>query len=407
MKTPLRWSIAYAAYFSFLGLWFSFGPAELMRLDPRWAPASLASLSLAYFIATPLSSWAWRVFGFSAALGAFGALMGLFLTLPALHPNALVWSAPIAFLFSSGAYTLCETKMIEELAKHGRGHEFGHSRKWGSAGFLVAAALGGSFISWSGHERAVAFGIAACALAFTAACMALALAGKDQLVARPTEPAIPTDEPVPEEAEPQAETPSERAASRELPSTAFFGCATIASMRLAEAIATTWFGAFWLATGHSAAETGLLCALPVAAEFLAMWKGSRFLRPALIPALIAACAGASCLRWIITPLCETAWCAAPLQAVHALSFGLFYPASLLWLKHQYGERFFSTRYLLEGSSRALGAVSAYAAAAFAIAAFGYASMFWLAAALAGLCCIWWSWLVAKHRTARPLLQVDP
>jgi PPP family 3-phenylpropionic acid transporter len=160
-------------------------------------------------------------------------------------------------------------------------------------------------------------------------------------------------------------------------------------MRLAEAISTTWFGAWWLSTGHSPLQTGLLCALPVAAEFLAMWRGGTFLARYSAQHVMLVCCAASAARWLATPLCQELWCAVPLQSVHALTFGLFYPASLIWLKQAYGGGFFQARFATEAAARALTAAISFLAASWVIARYGYGAIFACSCGLALLCSLWW------------------
>ena len=148
--------------------------------------------------------------------------------------------------------------------------------------------------------------------------------------------------------------------------------------------------AYWLHSGHSPLQTGLLCALPVAAEFLAMWKGGAFLQRFSPTAVMLICSSASALRWLATPFCTQLWCAIPLQSVHALTFGFFYPASLIWLKHEFDGSFFQARYVTESVARALTAAVSYLAAGWLIASLGYGAVFGVSCALALLCCLWWT-----------------
>ena len=185
---------------------------------------------------------------------------------------------------------------------------------------------------------------------------------------------------------PPARTP---ALPLETPAQRWMGAAAVTTLRLAEAISTTWFGAYWLASGHSALQTGLLCALPVAAEFVAMWKGSGLLARYRATTLMLVCSGISALRWLATPMCAQLWCAVPLQALHAFTFGFFYPASLIWLQHAFGTRFFRARYASESVARALTAAVSYLAAGGLIAAYGYRAVYGLTCALALLGSLWW------------------
>jgi hypothetical protein len=371
-----QWSAVFASYFAILGLWTSFGPNALMALNPAATPLALAAIALSYFVATPLAHQVWMRLGFAQAIICLGAGVACLLTLCALVPAWLVWCAPLALLLGSGAYTLCETRMIEVLAQAGRGHAFGRARKWGSFGFLLAAAAGGAVLSGGAGDRIFLLALAACALVFLLCCLGLGRAS-----GQPHEPAVPVPAGVAEVQPAQAQGGSG--------GSALGGCGAIAGMRLAEAISVTWFGAYWLQSGHSPLQTGLLCALPVAAEFLAMWKGGPLMARLGAPAVMCLCCLVSALRWAATPWCSELACAVPLQTLHAFSVGFFYPASLLWLKSRFGERFFFARYLTESVSRALAAVLAFAAAKWIIASYGYLALYSLSAVLALLAGLWW------------------
>jgi PPP family 3-phenylpropionic acid transporter len=382
-----QWSAAFASYFTILGLWIAFGPSALMASNPRAAPAALAAITLAYFVATPFVRAVWLRFGFSRTIVFMGGGVAASLCTAALAPQWLAWCVPLAFFFGSGSYTLCETKMLEDLARSGQGHAFGRARKWGSFGFLAAAALGGAVLSLGGVGRAFTVSLALCALAYFACCVALARVSRAGSAAGPTPMAAP--QPV---EHPALAAGAEHPAAPALPGSArqrFIGSAAVAGMRLAEAVSTTWFGAYWLHTGHSAFETGLLCALPVAAEFLAMWKGGWWLQRHSASAVMLVCAALSVLRWLATPFCTQLWCAVPLQSLHAFSFGFFYPASLIWLKAAFGDGFFQARYATESVARGLTAAVTYLAAGWVIAAYGYGAVYAVSGTLALLCCLWW------------------
>lgn len=370
-----QWSAAFASYFTILGLWTAFGPSALMASDPGAAPAALAAMTLAYFVATPFVGALWKRLGFSSTLVLMGAGVALSLCTAALRPQWLAWCVPAAFFFGSGSYTLCETKMLEDLARVGQGHAFGRARKWGSFGFLAAASLGGAVFSLDGQGFTVS--LALCALAYFACCVALALACRSGAAQAHAQ------------SEPAAQLPADSAQPQARPRRPWAGAAAVTGMRLAEAVSTTWFGAYWLHTGHSPLQTGLLCALPVAAEFGAMWKGGKFLQRYSAPAMMLICCIASALRWFATPWCEQLWCALPLQSLHAFTFGFFYPASLIWLKQAFATDFFQARYATESVARALTAAVSYLAAGWVIASYGYGAVFGVSCALAVLCCLWW------------------
>ena len=311
--------------------------------------------------------------------------VALSLGLAAIAPQWLAGCAPLALFFGSASYTLCETRMLEDLAHAGQGHAFGRARKWGSFGFLAAASLGGAVLTVGGLGRSFTTALALCGLAYFGFCLDLARA-----VAQGPAPAQPgpstSQASAPTDATPEAgHMDAPQGSTRHK----WMGSGAIAGMRLAEAVSTTWFGAFWLSSGHSPLQTGLLCALPVAAEFLAMWRSGDFLARYSAQAMMLACCAISALRWLATPFCDALWCAVPLQAAHAFTFGFFYPASLIWLKHAFPEHFFQARYLTESLARALTASVSFLAASWVIAQWGYTAVFGTSCLLATLTGLWW------------------
>jgi len=383
----------YASYFTIMGLWTAFGPATLLRINPQAAPIALAAITLAYFVATPFAHAVFRRLGFGRAVVFMGSSVFVFLAIAALVPDGLVVCVPLAFFFGSGTYTLCETQMIEDLARQRRGHEFGRARKWGSGGFLLAAMAGGALFSGGSVARSFSLALAACAGFFALCCLALQRASHVPL------PDASPSLPPPDAGNPAAEDPAVQeavlpvgaatSALQRLGQRGLMGCAAVAAMRLAEAVSTTWFGAYWLHTGHGTLETGLLCAVPVAMEFLAMWKGGPLMARFSAPTVMLICCLLSAVRWVATPYCSALWCAVPLQSIHAFTFGFFYPASLLWLKQQAGPHFFHVRYLTEAGARALTAAVTFAAAGWVIARWGYAAIFGVAWVLALCSALWW------------------
>jgi len=407
MQNYVQWSAVYASYFTIMGLWTAFGPATLLRLNPAAAPLALAAITLAYFAATPFAHAVFRRLGFGRAVVFLGGSVFACMVLAACVPAALVVGVPLAFFFGSGCYTLCETQMIEDLARQGRGHEFGRARKWGSAGFLLAAMAGGAVFSASSGVGSLSLALAGCAAAFALCCLALQRASHAPVPATAAVP-VPPDlgnpaatDPLPT---PGNAPPADTRAWARLGRVGATGCAAVALMRLAEAVSTTWFGAYWLHTGHGTLETGILCALPVAMEFLAMWKGGPLMARFSAPAVMLVCCLASALRWLATPVCSVLWCAVPLQSVHALTFGFFYPASLLWIRQQAGPHFFQVRYATEAAARAVTAAVTFAAAGWVIAHWGYGAVFGLASALACASAGWWWRLLAGG--ARPTPAAD-
>ncbi|MCX8521680.1 MAG: MFS transporter [Rhodoferax sp.] len=400
MKHYKQWSAAFASYFTFMGVWVAFGPSALMAVSPGAAPLALAVLTLAYFVATPLTRMVWNAWGFARTLVLTGAGVACSLGLAALLPQWLAWCVPLAFFFGSGSMMLCETRLIDYLAERKRGHDFVRARKWGSVGFLAAASLSGAVFSVGGVNRSFTWLLAVCGLLYLASCLALAAVHDDAPGTHAKTPAPSANRAAEPAAEPAAAPDSPASYTSTSRRERWTGCAAINAMRLGEIISTTWFGAYWLATGHSPLETGLLCALPVAAEFVAMWKGTAFLARYSAASMMLLCALVSVLRWLGTPYCSQLWCAIPLQSLHAYSFGFFYPASLLWLRQEFGAGFFRARYATESALRAVTAAVMFAAAGGVIQAYGYSAVYGAGSGLALLSGLWWWRLVRRQQAAK-------
>ena len=404
------WSLFYGSFFALYGVWVTFGPARLLQLAPRWAALSLALSTLVYFVALPAAQWVWQRLGFSRALALWGGLATLAYGLPALQPALLPLALPVGSLAAAGTYGIAETFMIETLTAQGRAHLFGPVRKWGSLGFLLAAACGGLLLDRLGGVQAMERLLGVTALAFGASC---ALLVRHQRI-EPLDLAMPARlhggdagelEPVTAAAEALAETLPSAADSTAAPAPAplwlaGLGLAAISLHRMAENQSTAWLGAMWIARGHPTSEAGILAAWAVAAEFLAMGASARFLADFKLARLMLICTGISVLRWWLTPVCQQFACVAALQTLHALSFGVFYPASLLWLRKQRPDDFFAARYLMEGSSRALAGGYYFLAAGTLIPLFGYGAVFRGCALIAAGAAALWLILLLLHRERR-------
>ena len=331
MQNYRQWSALYASYFTIMGLWTAFGPGTLLATSPTAAPLALAAITLAYFVATPFAHWLFRQLGFGRAVAVMGSCVFASLALAALAPSGLVFCVPLAFFFGSGTYTLCETQMIEDLARQRLGHEFGRARKWGSAGFLSAALLGGAVFSAGGVGRNFALALALCAGVFCVCCFALKRASHVPMRDWPdfADTVAPPDGANPSAQDQPLSGKSVNAAASVGRFDAITGCGAVAAMRLAEAVSTTWSGAYWLHSGHGAFNWCVVCGACGDGVFGDVERSELFgaLSP---PAIMLLCCAASALRWLGTPYCTALWCAVPLQGMHAFTFGFFYPASLLW-----------------------------------------------------------------------------
>ena len=132
-----------------MGLWTAFGPGAIMASNPGAAPLALAAITLAYFVATPFVHAVWNRFGFSQNHCLYGRRCCSKPVRFGYHTAVDGRVRAVGLFFGSGSYTLCETRMLEELAHAGQGHAFGRARKWGSFGFLAATSWGEPYFHWA------------------------------------------------------------------------------------------------------------------------------------------------------------------------------------------------------------------------------------------------------------------
>jgi len=406
------WSLFYGSFFAIYGLWVTFGPARLMQSSPHWAATSLALSSLVYFVALPSAQWTWKRFGFSVALGVWALMAVLAYSLPLLDSSLLPLVLPLGSMAAAGSYGLAETYMIEALTAQGRAHEFGASRKWGSLGFLLAAGFGGMLLDRMGGIASLEILLALVAMGFGACTLNLMRYEREHGVGVSKKAPLVLNAPDAGEMEPvtlsalsgqsqdvliqsRSDHESRQEKDRSLspitiPKWALgLALVGITFQRVAENQSTAWFGAMWMAGGHSATQAGLLSAWAVLAEFFAMGASTRWLERAPLQRVMFWCCLISAARWAFTPNCSSLWCAAALQSVHALSFGVFYPASLIWIRSHWPLHFFKARFVMEGGQRALSSAYYFLAAGAMIPLMGYVPVFVGCGIFAGLGALVW------------------
>jgi MFS_1 like family len=408
------WSVFYGSFFAIYGLWVTFGPARLMQSSPHWAATSLALSSLVYFVALPSAQWSWKRFGFTYAIGFWALIAVVAYSLPLLDSSLLPFVLPLGSMAAAGSYGLAETYMIEALTAQGRAHEFGASRKWGSLGFLLSAGFGGFLLDRMHGISSLELLLALVAMGFGLSTLNLMRYERTHGVGANTLFPEVLNAPDAGELEPvtlaamsgqredqlnlsEKTTAPDRLGVAELCSSTpvaqwalMIALVGITFQRVAENQSTAWFGAMWMASGHSATQAGLLSAWAVLAEFFAMGASTRWLERAPLQRIMFWCCFISAIRWALTPSCSSMWCAASLQSIHALSFGVFYPASLIWIRSRWPDHFFKARFTMEGGQRALSSGYYFLAAGTLIPLAGYGPVFigcGLCAAIGAM--VWW------------------
>lgn len=314
VNDPFAWrlALAYAAFFAVVGWHLPLFPLWLKArgLDPAAIGIVLAAMQAVRVVATPAGTRIADRYGSLrgaivvtalasvAAIALVGSARGFALILVAAVTLAFV-SAPVLPL--TDAYGL------KGLAR--RGKSYGPVRLWGSAAFIAANLTGGLLLDilTPGHLIWVILA-GNCALAVAAMLL------------------VP---------QPRDGTPARSAAASRhshLRQPAFL--AIVAAASLIQASHAVYYGFStldWSAKGFDGVTIGVLWALGVAAEIVLFALAGRL--PAAIGpvSLIAIGATGGILRWALMVFDPPLALLAPLQLLHALSFGATHLGTMMYL----------------------------------------------------------------------------
>ncbi|MEM7203385.1 MAG: MFS transporter [Planctomycetota bacterium] len=191
---------------------------------------------------------------------------------------------------------LGESLTVLSATRHGL--DYGRIRLWGSAAFIVTAALSGSLVESYGPPT-VFWLILGLLLALAVACYRLP-------DVRPTE----------------RHTAARAPALQLLASPAFWCFAVAASLVQASHAVYYGFGTLlWQRAGHRDDLIGALWGVGVIAEIGLFASGPWLARRLQPTTLLLIGAGAAIARWLVTGATASLWALIPAQLLHALSFG--------------------------------------------------------------------------------------
>lgn len=355
----LRLGGAYAAFFLSLGIEMPYLPLWLQHrgLGPEAIGVALAVPMLARLLATPVLGM------LSDRLGRPRAMLTALAAATALGMAGLAASADFALILALFAFTALSwfpsfallDSYASRQARAGRA-DYGRARQWGSASFLLANLAGGVLVGALGAGSVVL----------------LMLAGHlSYVLATLTLPELP----------PARERPPPVAGGR-----ARLGLLlAIVAVGLVQASHATLYAfasVHWKAEGFALTTIGLLWAVGVAAEMVMFRFGSRALVAVGPYRLIALGGLAAVARFAAMAADPPLAVLAPLQLLHAFTFGATYLAMVEIIARSVSEHRSGTGQTTAAWSNSLVMAAANVASGPLWAAFGPLSF--LAAAAIGL-----------------------
>ena len=356
-----RLALVYAAFFAIAGWHLPLFPVWLSSrgLDPAAIGIVLATMQAVRVVATPAGT---RIADGAIAVSALVSVIAIVLLGSAGSVTfILVAAATLAFV-SAPVLPLTDAYGLKGLAQRGR--SYGPVRLWGSVAFIVANLTGGLLLDVLAPGHLIWVICAGnCALALAA--MRL----------------VP---------EPRGQSPA-RAAARSghshLRQPMFLLVAAAGSLTQASHAVYYGFSTLdWGAKGFDGVTIGALWALGVAAEIVLFAFAGRL--PAVRPAtLLMIGAAGGIIRWTVMVFDPPLALLAPLQLLHALSFGATHLGTMQFLSQSApaGSRAAAQGDIATASSLLMAAASVLAGVLYgAGGSFAYAAMAALAAAGGGL-----------------------
>lgn len=301
---PVRMALgsAYAALFFALGIYMPFFPLWLgtRGLDPTEIGVALAVPLVTRLLATPLLGL------LSDRLGKPKAVLLILAagTLVCISVLAFASTAWAIFVILGIAATVWNPsfQLLDSYATRqarARRVDYGRSRLWGSASFVVANLAGGVLIAWAGAGITVGVMLVGHA-AFLLACFVL--------------PELPRPAPNPA---PHLVVPRALAAL-------VLGVLAAALVQATHAPLYAFGSLNWQAQGLSLTVIGMLWATGVLAEIVLFHFGTRVLRRLPPAGLLAAGGAAAILRFSVLSLDPPLVVLVPLQLLHGATFGATY-----------------------------------------------------------------------------------
>jgi PPP family 3-phenylpropionic acid transporter len=156
--------------------------------------------------------------------------------------------------------------------------------------------------------------------------------------------------------------------------------ATAALTQAANSAYDTCYALHLAALGHAGAFIGLAVGLGALGEVLLLWRSGALFARFTPVVLLAWAIGVAVVRWTLIALLHAPWALLLVQPLHAFSFGLFYVASVTWVREHAGEEVPTAAQGLFAAAGALGSTLGTAGAGPIFARLGGPGVF-LAAAL--------------------------
>jgi MFS transporter, PPP family, 3-phenylpropionic acid transporter len=360
-----RLALLYAAIFLAAGWHLPLFPVWLAArgLDPAAIGIVLAASQLIRIVATPAGTRLADRYGSLAgaiAMAALATAVALAL-LASMGSFVAILSAVIVLgLVSAPIMPLTDAYALKGLGLRGR--SYGPVRLWGSVAFIAANLSGGLLLGLLAPSQLIWLIFAGnCAVA-AAACMLMPM--------------------------PRDDAPAQRAARphSHLRRPAFLAIAAAGSLIQASHAVYYGFATLdWSAKGFGGGTIGVLWALGVAAEIVLFAYAGRLAKIGPV-ALIAIGAAGAVLRWGATALDPPLALLAPLQLLHALSFGATHLGTMQFLGQHApeGSRATAQGDIATANSLMMAAASALAGVLYgASGSLAYAAMAVLALAGAG------------------------
>jgi PPP family 3-phenylpropionic acid transporter len=300
----------YACYFSAYGVSIPFFPVYLRRLGLSEAQvAVMLSVAPALHLGVPLV-WGWladrtRRRNLFLALACGGACLWLLLVARVRRFEALLPLYAAHQLFAVPVLALADSLAIADSRR--RGTSYTRVRLWGSVSFLIACLAAGAALT-----RASLMGLVPISIAAGYGVAGLAALGVPQVAAE-TAPRLGD----------LARLLGDRRLLLLLP-IAGLHWATLAPYH-------GFLGILATERGLSPLTTSLAFAVAVAAEVTAFFFFPRLERRFTPAALMAVAAAATSLRWYLTARVTSGAALVAVQALHGLTFGVFWASAMVWL----------------------------------------------------------------------------
>ena len=306
-----RLALFYAGLFVVVGIHMPFFPVWLKAkgLDPQAIGLVIATPILVRLVAVPIAARVadrWGALRAMLVVSSVGGTIGYALVGGAHGFPAILATVALAAAIAGPAIPLADAYALRGLTLRGRA--YGPVRLWGSAGFIAANFAAGFASGYIAPTSYIWLIVGAWAVTAAAS-----------LTLRPPRPA----------GTPEAAAP--RRSRHLLATPGILPVAVGASLIQASHAVFYGFSTLdWSAKGLSGTAIAALWAIGVAAEIVLFAFSARL--PALTPrALLILGAAGAVVRWVGMALDPPAVLLAPLQCLHALSFGASFLGAVQFL----------------------------------------------------------------------------